>query len=805
MDLPPSMLPFLSPSASSALGSDDPLSYLFPPPSGDVEDHVEKHPASMPSSAALATAALSATDPTVSGAHSMPPVPSSMPVCQGPDQTEDQPSNHFEPFMASSTPAHAIFNPSASTPQSSYHHSVMATQAAHTPATSTTRFKESLPKAVDQSSKSHILMETPSPIHMQEPLVFSTPQQTGNKRPSTLKKNSSIPAPSTPQDIIQVSLPAQATGSKQNKSLKCATPAPNQSARSHHSVTAAPVTDEITVASPVPPVKQEQQTAPHSSKTTSTDSKVVEGKRTARVRRRYGRKDRSLEAMKAIATNNAPEVTLTDADLINIGKMQESEIQLSESRQIYGSLVLLKRTLSKFGYRVSALHVEAVVDGEPSALMSQPFDFVLRKKVKQKAEVVKTGDPKPDKPGDDTSKKPDDDQPSKTDNKKPSKTGSKKGSKGDNKKTGKDGKGKSGGGDGGGQKAKGGNKDQDLAVEKSPISNWVLENEDDIIEVAKPIEHRNEISTVFGSSSYPATGIDSPSTSLKRGLQSDYDEYLATVEEVLLAAAAASDANVTVSTAAIEDAIRSSAVMDIDGGDDDGAERPRKRGKFMNRSETTTQAVNTSETDGKVRYACAVCCKVMTDMESTVRHFRHVHQEEKPFTCPRCGGFYSSEGTLWHHIRNVHSGKPRKYKCDHCDATYDSYGAKTRHEHGTHHSDDAQFVCKFSDCLRSFHFPAHLESHATEHHGGYRPFVCLRCPSNFPSANGLIRHEREVHERPRAYACSCSKAYSKRCHLKRHLQRVHKMSPERVEEEMNKQPHPGTLHMHPKAAPATAD
>lgn len=113
-------------------------------------------------------------------------------------------------------------------------------------------------------------------------------------------------------------------------------------------------------------------------------------------------------------------------------------------------------------------------------------------------------------------------------------------------------------------------------------------------------------------------------------------------------------------------------------------------------------------------------------------------------------------------IRNVHSETPRKFRCSKCDASYDSFGAKTRHEHATHNTDSPEFVCTFPDCSRAFNFPAHLESHALHYHPGFRPFGCTECSKRFNSANGLIRHKREVHRRNRAYSCSCGTTFAKK-------------------------------------------
>lgn len=220
----------------------------------------------------------------------------------------------------------------------------------------------------------------------------------------------------------------------------------------------------------------------------------------------------------------------------------------------------------------------------------------------------------------------------------------------------------------------------------------------------------------------------------------------------------------------------------------DDEERPRKR------SRTSTARGESSCRPSNQRLSCAVCSRKMSDLGNLVRHFRHVHQERKPFMCPKCGGFYSSEGTLWHHISNVHNDSRRTHKCEFCDASYDSSGAKTRHVNGTHHGQKPTFYCGYQGCDRTFVFPAHLERHAITEHEGYKPFECTQCGKAFSSSNGLTRHEREVHRTEKAYTCPiCDNGITKRCHLKRHLQNVHRLSEEAVEEEMKKHPNPADL------------
>lgn len=216
-------------------------------------------------------------------------------------------------------------------------------------------------------------------------------------------------------------------------------------------------------------------------------------------------------------------------------------------------------------------------------------------------------------------------------------------------------------------------------------------------------------------------------------------------------------------------------------------ERPRKRARVAGKGEHSTGPASH-------RLSCVVCSRKMSDFGNLVRHFRHVHQELKPFMCPKCGGYYSSEGTLWHHISNVHTDSRRTHKCEYCDASYDSSGAKTRHVNGTHHGQKPTFYCGYRGCDRTFVFPAHLERHCITEHEGYKPFECPQCAKAFSSSNGLTRHEREVHRTEKAYTCPiCENGITKRCHLKRHLQNVHRLEEKAVDEEMKKHPNPADL------------
>lgn len=364
---------------------------------------------------------------------------------------------------------------------------------------------------------------------------------------------------------------------------------------------------------------------------------------------RLSGKKRTLSEMRSVAKRNAPNVSLSNDELVQISRMQESEASLAESKELYSSLSSFKRCLSKMGYRLASIYLDPAPRPDPAKPTPDPADapfaFVLNK-------TPAASQPPPEEP--------------------------------------------------------------------SNSYGSIPEQNDSVPNRSKSV-------------TAPTVDKDPARTDPSPG-------------------------------------------------------QPRKRQRISHQSEKD------SGSPGPQRHSCAVCTKKMSDLGTLVRHFRHAHQEMKPFTCPKCKGYYSSEGTLWHHISNVHSDLQRIHKCEYCDASYDSSGAKTRHVHGTHHVERPLYSCPFPDCARTFVFPAHLENHANFDHSGFKPFMCEQCTKAFSSANGLVRHSREVHRKGKAYTCPiCSGGLTKRCHLKRHLIKVHLMPLNVVEEEMKKHPNPGDI------------
>lgn len=679
------MLNFLAPNPPSSPGADDPLMFLFSSPATDVDEsaiqqklaNLPHHPSNQIPSVSNPTAAVAAANAAAAAAAASASVSASAALV-----SRQQHAAQLDSLLASSGPAPTLYDPSI-------------TAAYQIPMLS-----DALPD--------------PSATHA--PLAPST-------APPTAHASVPVPSPSSASAAIPATVPSMAMSMSMSMSAPLSTVA-QSSVHPPTSITprALPKDEPITHASskgepllqpvshypvhglPIGPAVQTHSTATASASASASGVGLVPSMRAPRRAKRA----RSLEVMKALAHNHAPDVSLSESELLAIGRMHESDQQLAASRALYSALAAFKRALGAHGYRLTALHVDSTGKQEQADI---PFDFVLNKKVVPDRSSTSAGA-----------------------------TGA------------------------------------SAAADGTPA---FVPGEDPLAMAAAAAA-----AAATAASTGPPSASPSSSDSSFDGDDAD-----------------AGDADRGSSPPGLEDGADVGDEVE-DGGNVSGkemSERPRKRARMSTGGDCSPPG------SPRNRFGCAVCGKLIADRDTLIRHFRHTHQELKPFSCPRCRGHYSSEGTLWHHIRNVHTETPRKYKCAYCDASYDSFGAKTRHEHATHNTGSPQFVCSFEGCRRAFNFPAHLEAHALQMHPGFRPFQCSECPKSFPSANGLTRHAREVHVRPQSYSCSCSKSYSKRCHLKRHLLRVHGMSVERVQEEMNKQPHPGLLHMVPPAPPASTD
>jgi len=203
-----------------------------------------------------------------------------------------------------------------------------------------------------------------------------------------------------------------------------------------------------------------------------------------------------------------------------------------------------------------------------------------------------------------------------------------------------------------------------------------------------------------------------------------------------------------------------------------------------------------SHTDEPV-HRCEVlgCSKAYTRKERLTRHYKvaHLGQEpERPFWCPECGKDFQRKEHLIRHQRNLHGPG--------CSVGLPQHAQQAGHQtdtdgpismtvlnplnSNTHHPGGAQgqatnsplLHCTYEGCTKTYSRREHLNRHLKLHMGiePERPYYCLDCGKTFTRKEHLLRHRRG-HTGETPFHCpgpDCTKQFARKEHLKRHM-RVH--------------------------------
>ena len=180
------------------------------------------------------------------------------------------------------------------------------------------------------------------------------------------------------------------------------------------------------------------------------------------------------------------------------------------------------------------------------------------------------------------------------------------------------------------------------------------------------------------------------------------------------------------------------------------------------------------------------CGKECQDLEMLATHQKKKHANNK-WDCSKCAKVFSTQGSLWKHVRVFHLGE-YLYICHLCPTDPYSSDEKEnlyRHYIGEHPNSEsakevADKVPKCGKCGNMYSSISAVRKH--EKHCGttVKPFACEEdtCGQSFNSQQTLTRHQQMAHpeegQSQKGFKCSyCSQFYTYKWSLDTHLEDAH--------------------------------
>lgn len=177
---------------------------------------------------------------------------------------------------------------------------------------------------------------------------------------------------------------------------------------------------------------------------------------------------------------------------------------------------------------------------------------------------------------------------------------------------------------------------------------------------------------------------------------------------------------------------------------------------------------------------CEACGLRFRKKAKLQRHWQLVHpfvasgQKVPPKVCPHCGKSYGNLVDLERHILSRHEKGEKKYKCKSCEESFEQFLDMLRHRKLKHPKSyscsECDFVSKRSDQLKHHVDTVHRELLVHCKQAG--------CEHSFTSKKAMRLHVRVAHLKMKDFKClHCQKVFAYKGVLRRHIEKVHKMSP----------------------------
>ena len=162
---------------------------------------------------------------------------------------------------------------------------------------------------------------------------------------------------------------------------------------------------------------------------------------------------------------------------------------------------------------------------------------------------------------------------------------------------------------------------------------------------------------------------------------------------------------------------------------------------------------------------CSFCEKVFIQPVHKRAHEKSVHHKIKEFGCKICPQRFAKSPSVEAHMKTQHQDKT--YKCQFCTSSFKLKSSLTDHQ--KFHDATRRFACEV--CGLRFHKKELLHTHRGVHAKEKVP--CSKCNMELKSRVGLVRHDREQHQKDIEWV-SCKECnYRSKRSLKRHTKVVH--------------------------------
>jgi len=141
---------------------------------------------------------------------------------------------------------------------------------------------------------------------------------------------------------------------------------------------------------------------------------------------------------------------------------------------------------------------------------------------------------------------------------------------------------------------------------------------------------------------------------------------------------------------------------------------------------------------------CNKCFKRKGELKlhlGTKMHYRYIHSEKlSALTCSYCNKTFISKSGLESHMF-THSGKV--YTCEACNKKFSRPMSLSQHIRRKHENQELHLKCQF--CDQSFYSTSDFGAHVRKHIGE-NPFPCSECSKEFSQKYLLLKHIQKVHE-----------------------------------------------------------